>query len=305
MSNASPAYAIGDYDVSSRVLSAVQEASRRTGVDFRYMMAKAAQESAFRADARAGTTSASGLYQFIDSTWLNMIKEHGREHGLGRYADQIVERVDGSMSVPNRAAREEILGLRFDPRINALMAGEFAQDNRAHLEARVGGDIGPTELYLAHFLGAAGATTFLKAQQENPLQSAAGLFPAAARANRAVFYNRATGQPRTLDEVYGWADRRMAQGMALVDGGVSSGGRPMVLASHFGQARMISAVPRPTAVGAYAPSAAWQNQVAALAHNTPGTPTPAGAGSSGLSMWTMLTASALPIPGETPPGAAS
>ena len=294
------AYAIGDYQVSGRVLSAVDEASRRTGVDFRYMMAKAAQESAFNTDAVAPSTSATGLYQFISSTWLDMIKTHGAEHGLGRYAGEIVERADGSLSVPNRAMREEILALRTDPRLNALMAGEFAQDNRAHLEARVGGRIGPTELYMAHFLGAAGATTFLTALRENPGQAAAALFPAAARANTNVFYHRTTGVAKSLSEVYAWADQRMRSGMALAEGGAAAAGQPMLMASHFGQVRTVSAIPRPTAVGAYAPSAAWQNQVAALAHNTPGRPTPAGVGSRGLSMWTMLTASALPIPGEGP-----
>ena len=83
---------IGGHRVSDQVLDAVRLASRHTGADFDFMLAKAAQESGFRADAQAATSSATGLYQFIDSTWLGMIKEHGADYGLGRQAAAIVGR---------------------------------------------------------------------------------------------------------------------------------------------------------------------------------------------------------------------
>src|SRR3546814_3357927 len=147
---------IGAYRVTDQVLGAVRSASAETGVDFAYMRANAARESGFDADVRASTSSATGLYQFIDQTWLGMVKTHGAEHGLAQYADKISGAGDGSYTVKDDALRREILGLRTDPRLNALMAGEYAKDNEAHLARTVGGKIGPTELYPAHFLGAGG-----------------------------------------------------------------------------------------------------------------------------------------------------
>lgn len=80
---------------SDEVESAIRQASARTGVDFTYLMEKAAVESSYRTDLKASTSSATGLYQFIDSTWLATIKKHGAENGLGQYANAIETRSDG------------------------------------------------------------------------------------------------------------------------------------------------------------------------------------------------------------------
>ncbi|NBB82341.1 MAG: transglycosylase SLT domain-containing protein, partial [Alphaproteobacteria bacterium] len=217
-------HAIGGYQVADDVLGAVRRASQSVGVDFGYMMAKAAQESAFDPDARARTSSATGLYQFIDQTWLGMVKTHGARYGLEEAARSIEVTGGGRYTVADPATRDQILDLRFDPRLNAVMAAEFAAGNQAHLEATVGGPVGSTELYLAHFLGAGGAETFLKALHRDPDRPAAEVFPAAARANAPVFYE--DGRARSLAEVHGWIDRRMDRAMALADqvpGGAPSG----------------------------------------------------------------------------------
>jgi hypothetical protein len=74
-----------------------------------------------------------------------------------------------------------------------------------------------SELYLAHFLGPAGATQFLTAMGSNPDTSAAAILPRAARANRAIFYEPG-GAPRSvagvMDVIRGRVDRAMAQGGA-------------------------------------------------------------------------------------------
>lgn len=179
---------------SAEVTKAVQVASAETGVDFSYLLAKAAVESNFDADAKARTSSATGLFQFIDSTWLAMIKEHGAEHGYGEYADAIAK---GNLS---SKMRKEILDLRLDAKASALMAAEYTNDNKAILERKVGGEITETDLYMAHFLGAGGASKFLNAMRDNPDGTAAELFPKAARANKPVFYK--DGRPCTLAEVH-------------------------------------------------------------------------------------------------------
>lgn len=198
------------------VTAAIQRASVKTGVDFAYMMEKAAAESSFKADAKAKTSSAAGLYQFIESTWLQMVNRHGDKYGLGAYADKISD----SGKVSDAAARREILALRNDPEIAALMAGEFAAENRqALIDSGIAAkDIGSTELYLAHFLGAGAASEFIKAKQDNPLAPAADIFPRAAKANHNVFYNSKTQQARSLGEVYAFFDKKFgcAEGSSVM-----------------------------------------------------------------------------------------
>ncbi len=186
------------------VSGAIQKASAKTGVDFAYLVQQAKAESSFNPDAKARTSSATGLYQFIESTWLNTVKKHGHKHGLGQYADMI----SANAKVSDPAQRQEVLALRKDPRAAAMMAAELASDNKRFLEQNYKGEIGATELYFAHFMGAGGASAFLNAKDENPLAFGADLFPREARANRGVFYNPQTGQPRTLAEIYDFFDKK-------------------------------------------------------------------------------------------------
>lgn len=192
----------------ARVVSAIQHASARTGVDFAYLMEKAAAESNFDPAVKSPTSSATGLYQFIESTWLQMVRDHGAKYGLGQMAAQIDDR--GRVSDP--AVRKQILDLRKDPEKAACLAAEFASDNKTYLERTWGGEVGSTELYFAHFLGAGGAAGFLKARDEEPMTIAADLFPKAAQANRNVFYDSRTGRARTLAEVYDFFDRKFQAG---------------------------------------------------------------------------------------------
>jgi len=181
-----------------QVVNAIKTASARTGVNFAYLMEQAAAESSFNAKAKSRSSSASGLYQFLESTWLDMVKRYGDKHGLGDFSDAI----NSNGKVTSKALRREILDMRNDPEKAALFAAEFAAENKRYLEDNVGGEIGSTELYLAHFLGPAGAAGFLKAHNKNPLATAADIFPKAARANYNVFYDRKTGEARSLAGVY-------------------------------------------------------------------------------------------------------
>ncbi len=149
------------------VLNGIRQASQSTHTDFGYLMAQAAQESGFQSDVKASTSSATGLFQFIDSTWLDMVRQHGAKHGIARLAEQVTCDAAGRPHVVDPAVRESILALRKDPRISAALAGEFAHDNKAEVERVLGRPAEKTDLYLAHFLGAGGATEILKAIQHN------------------------------------------------------------------------------------------------------------------------------------------
>lgn len=184
-----------------RITQAIKTAAARTGVDFSYLLNKASQESGFDPNAKASSSSATGLFQFTNQTWLQMVKEHGDQYGLGAYASQIQTDGNGVNHVSNPTVKQAILNLRKDPQISAEMAGELDKDNLSSLKANVGGKIGATDLYLAHFLGAGGASDFLNTMKANPKANAATVLPDAAAANPSVFYN-AEGQPRSLQQIY-------------------------------------------------------------------------------------------------------
>lgn len=183
-----------------RVQNAILEAASSTGVDFGYLYKQASIESGLNASAQAPTSSASGLYQFTQQTWLAEVSKHGAAHGLGWAAAAITKGSDGRYYVSDAATRQEILALRQNPETSAAMAGEYAADNKQVLQASLGRDVDSTDLYLAHFLGPAGAAKFLKACDADPSASAASVDPAAAAANRWVFYDHA-GNPRSLGEI--------------------------------------------------------------------------------------------------------
>lgn len=198
------------------VESAIAFASRKTGVDFNYLLGQAQVESGLRANAKAGTSSASGLYQFIEQSWLSVVKKHGAEHGLGWAADAIQPGAGGRLTVGDANTRQAILSLRNDPATASLMAAEHAADNKTSIEGTLGRAATGTDLYVAHFLGLGGAQNFLKSLATNPDSIGAAQFPAAARANRNVFYTP-NGQPRTVNEIY----QRFA---AKLDSGAAAGG---------------------------------------------------------------------------------
>lgn len=182
------------------VEAAIAHAAQSTTVDFNYLLAQAEVESSLNPNARAATSSATGLYQFIESTWLGTVKKHGHRFGLGDVAAQIDLTASGSAYVADPGQREAILALHNDPQVAALMAAGLAEDNRAHLLPILGRQPSHPELYLAHFLGAQGAGRFLGAMQADPGQSAPALFARPAAANRAIFY-AADGSPRSLAQV--------------------------------------------------------------------------------------------------------
>ncbi len=186
---------------TSAVQSAIATAARATGVDFSYLLGQAKLESGLNAGARAGTSSASGLYQFIEQSWLAVVKKHGAEHGLGWAANAIQPGANGRLTVGDAGTRQAILGLRNDAGTASLMAASYASDNKAALEGSLGRAATGTDLYMAHFLGLGGAHKFLSTMASNPGASAAALFPAAAGANHNVFYAH-DGSARSLSDIY-------------------------------------------------------------------------------------------------------
>lgn len=174
------------------VVTAIAEASANSGVDFAYLLQQAKAESSFDPSAKASTSSATGLYQFIKSTWVDMVDRYGDKYGIET----------------SGKSQQEILALREDPEISAQMAAEFASENERTLNRNWGGDVSATELYFAHFMGAGGASSFLNARDVDGSQPAAVIFPQAAKANQSIFYESSTGRAKSLDEVYAHFDKK-------------------------------------------------------------------------------------------------
>ncbi|HTI31332.1 MAG TPA: transglycosylase SLT domain-containing protein [Sphingomonas sp.] len=174
----------------TRVQRAIASAAERSGVDFDYLYKQAHIESGLDPAAKARTSTASGLFQFTKGTWRNTVLQHGAEHGLGWAANAIAQQTDLSA----------VDALRFDPEASAAMAGELASDNRSALTSALGREPDEVDLYLAHFLGSAGATKFLQAYSADPSTPAAALLPQAAASNRTVFYND-NGTQRSVGEI--------------------------------------------------------------------------------------------------------
>ena len=175
--------------LETNVRAAIQRAAQATGVDFSLLVQTAQRESALNPNARAGTSSATGLFQFIDSTWLDMVRRHGAAHGLGQYASALQQ---GGVDA---GTRRDILALRCDPELSACMAGELARDNATALQAQIGRPPSAGELYAAHVLGPGGAAHLIQSAAQGA-SDASALFPREAAANRGLFF-AANGEPRS------------------------------------------------------------------------------------------------------------
>jgi len=186
--------------IRSVVEAAIERASKATGVDFSFLMKTAGRESGLNPGAKAGRSSAAGLFQFVEQTWLSTLKQHGSKYGYARYAELISKDSGGHYHVVGDEAKKAVMDLRLDPHAASLMAGELASDSAAYLKGRMGRSPTAGELYAAHFLGPQGSARLIEAKQTTPAATAAHLFPEAARANKAIFF--ADGRARSVAEVY-------------------------------------------------------------------------------------------------------
>lgn len=154
------------------VMRAIDKAAQMTSTDTSTLKTFAALESGFKPNAAAKTSSAKGLFQFLDGTWKEMLSKHGAKYGLDASAKQT------------------------DPMASSLMAGEYIKTNM-NTVSRVKPDVNIVDAYLTHFLGPEGAKKMLAA---NPSELASKVNPKAASANYNMFATN--GRLLTVGEFY-------------------------------------------------------------------------------------------------------
>ena len=249
------------------VEAAIQRASNATGVDFGFLMKTAGRESGMNPKAKAPTSSAAGLFQFVEQTWLSTLKQHGSKYGYGRYAELISRGADGRYHVGGGDARKAVMDLRLDAHASSLMAGELASDHAAYLKGRVGREPTAGELYAAHFLGPQGSARLIEAARSTPGASAASLFPAAAQSNPSIFYRG--GRAATVAELYGNLTRTGGGGAATQTPEVQPDSGFIQYASARGRdrAREQEALVEMILRGPQAPDRAGQSQATGLARS--------------------------------------
>jgi Transglycosylase SLT domain len=186
---------------TSPVAGALRDASDRTGISFDYLVKTAQRESNFDPAAKAPTSSATGLFQFLEQTWLGLVKTDGARLGLSGAAGQVVDAGGGRLTIADPQTKAQVLALRENPQVSATMAGVFTARNREALTQSLGRPPSEGELYIAHFLGAGGAGELVRLAANAPDTKVAAVFPEAANANRSIFFERG-GRARSAGEVY-------------------------------------------------------------------------------------------------------
>src|SRR5213595_1204967 len=151
-----------------RVAGAIKQAADTSGSSFEYLLATAKMESNFNPAAGASTSSAHGLYQFIDQTWLGTVKEAGTQLGFGSYSDAITKSSSGTYTVDDPMTKRSIMKLRDDPEAASSMAAALTQSNSFKLTGLLGRRPSDSELYMAHFMGDGGAAKLIANAEDNP-----------------------------------------------------------------------------------------------------------------------------------------
>lgn len=160
----------------------IDEVAKMTGMDPKLLATVMGVESGFKSGAAAGTSSAKGLFQFIDETWDYMVAKYGKQYGISANTSP------------------------YDVRANAIMGALFLKENMGILKNSLKRDPTAADLYASHFMGPTGAVKFLSMDQN---AIAAQAFPKAAAANTNVFYNP-DSTPRTVGEIYNYINNRMS-----------------------------------------------------------------------------------------------
>lgn len=172
-----------------QVIDIITSVAQEYGLDPELLCCMAFMESSLNPYAKASTSSATGLFQFINQTWMSLIRLYGKECGVnvGMLSD------------------EDLKNLRFDPKLSTHMMCRLIKENQNYMVTRI--QIGEvrkidnTCLYLAHFMGAPKATKLLNMFSNKDRTLCHEVFPSEAKANKNIFFDK-SGKARRADAIY-------------------------------------------------------------------------------------------------------
>ena len=202
---------------STEIIDTLHQVSQETGADFQQLIITAMIESDLGRVTISSKSTARGVYQFIEPTWLVLMKRYGNRIGYQSYADAITfnaethhPEVKGGIPL-----RQKILDLRYDNRISALLKTYQAQDEKRVLARfKNGQNITVTDHYIAHMLGLSLARTFYKLKQSESDYILAHLkdsnFRQAVQLNRSFFYDE-HGRALNAAQAYVQFDKKISE----------------------------------------------------------------------------------------------
>lgn len=154
-------------------------------------------ESGGRANAQNPNSSASGLGQFTDGTWLSSIKKYRPDLAAGKTDAQL-------------------LGMKNDPTLGRAMTKSLAQDNGQQLQA-AGIEATPGNVYAAHFLGIGGAKQLLSHPDDAQLNDIL---------SKPVLSANGFLEGMTVKDFKNWAAGKMGGASGGATGGATGGSGP-------------------------------------------------------------------------------
>ena len=202
---------------SPKIIDTLYGVSRKTGVDFELLVITAMIESDLGRMTISSSSTARGIYQFIEPTWLVLIKRYGERIGYQSYADaiQINTKTKQPEVIGGMLLRQKILDLRYNKRVSALVKAYQITDEENVLRSfKNGQNISITDHYIAHMLGLSLARTFYKLHANESVVILAnlksGLFKEALRLNRSFFYDT-TGNPLNARQAYIQFEKKISE----------------------------------------------------------------------------------------------
>ncbi len=198
------------------IIDALHNASQKTNISFELLVMKAMIESDLGRVTQSKTSSARGVFQYIEPTWIVLMKRYGNRIGYSEYADSIKYSAEHKkhMVQSQTISRQDVLDLRENPRIAALIKGYQIQDEVKILaQFKNGARVNATDHYIAHMLGLTMARKFYEFQQtESPIILANlknRYFSEAVSLNRSFFYDK-TGNGLNAAQAYQAFHKRMS-----------------------------------------------------------------------------------------------
>lgn len=191
------------------ITRALYHAHLKTGVDFKLLVLKAIMESDYGRFNVAPNSSARGVFQYIESTWLVLMHRYGAKAGHAQYAEAISYNHKTKMAElkgTSRHLRGEILALRHDPKVSAIIkAYQVLEETDVIRGYKKGKKVTVTDHYIAHMLGLYVMKDFYQMVERRSIIAPAKLstnphMREAAYTNKAFFFKR--GKALTAAQSY-------------------------------------------------------------------------------------------------------